>query len=273
MNDWNEFETDRLLAQVRRKSLKTYKVFILPFIEHQPKIEHKIDLLNYLVERYPNPRTRKTALDHIRVFHNWRVNNGLDQDWMRGFRLKIVPAPPKITLTEDEFWQIMNVIPKTMVGRRDRAYFATVFYTGARRDAIRLLKPSDVNIRERWVHYFSKGKEYHHPLPVLAARELHNWMMRRPGCEWLFPSGLSPDRPICDSAPSRHLKKYAKAAGIQKRVWVHLLRHSHAQILIDAGVPLEIIKDDLGHAHISTTERYARLQNSRVREVLDCVFG
>ena len=50
----------------------------------------------------------------------------------------------------------------------------------------------------------------------------------------------------------------ARIAGIQKRVYPHLLRHSIATILLDSGlVPIDQVQKFLGHLHLSTTQMYA----------------
>jgi integrase len=54
------------------------------------------------------------------------------------------------------------------------------------------------------------------------------------------------------------VKRCAEAAGITKRVYPHLLRHSVATILLDSGqVPIDQVRKFLGHLHLSTTQIYA----------------
>jgi integrase/recombinase XerD len=54
------------------------------------------------------------------------------------------------------------------------------------------------------------------------------------------------------------VKRCAEAAGITKRVYPHLLRHSVATILLDSGqVPIDHVRKFLGHLHLSTTQIYA----------------
>ena len=52
-------------------------------------------------------------------------------------------------------------------------------------------------------------------------------------------------------------------------VHFHDLRHSCASILINAGVPLEVIRDVLGHTSVKTTERYAHLQIDRQKDAMN----
>jgi site-specific recombinase XerD len=54
------------------------------------------------------------------------------------------------------------------------------------------------------------------------------------------------------------MKRLGRAAGIDKRVHPHALRHSHAAELATEGVPMNVIQQQLGHAHLSTTDIYLR---------------
>jgi site-specific recombinase XerD len=83
---------------------------------------------------------------------------------------------------------------------------------------------------------------------------------------WLFP-GSDPARPITARSLERACRRGVQAAGLDKRVTVHTLRHSFATHLLEQGVDIRIIQDLLGHRHISATARYARVALNTVRRI------
>jgi site-specific recombinase XerD len=66
----------------------------------------------------------------------------------------------------------------------------------------------------------------------------------------------------------RMLGRCAKAAGIDRKVTPHTLRHSFATHLVDQGVDIRLIQEMLGHASPSTTQRYTHVSQTRLHEIM-----
>ena len=94
---------------------------------------------------------------------------------------------------------------------------------------------------------------------------------------WLFER--RPGEPFTESIVSKRLKaaaQEAKAAaqeaGITKRIYPHLLRHSFATHLLEQGTDIKIVKELMGHNNIKTTERYVHIADtykSNIKSPLD----
>jgi integrase/recombinase XerD len=65
------------------------------------------------------------------------------------------------------------------------------------------------------------------------------------------------------------VKEYAAAAGIERRVTPHVLRHSFATHMLDGGAGLREVQQLLGHASISSTQIYTKVSTQRKREAYD----
>jgi site-specific recombinase XerD len=61
------------------------------------------------------------------------------------------------------------------------------------------------------------------------------------------------------------IQRYALRAGIEGRVYPHLLRHSFATALVEQGCPIEVVQQLLGHVSIATTQIYAHVSTERLR--------
>ena len=71
-----------------------------------------------------------------------------------------------------------------------------------------------------------------------------------------------PGEPFTESIISKRLKAAALEAGITKRIYPHLLRHSFATHLLEQGTDIKIVKELMGHNNIKTTERYVHIADT-----------
>ncbi len=162
----------------------------------------------------------------------------------------------------------------TRLGRRDRALLETLYATGCRASEVVGLRPQDVDLVSRTARCVGKGdKERIVPLGSRAIAAISRYLNEdRPAltagrqlAETIFVSRSG--RSLSRTALWSIVRKYALQAGITSNVSPHTLRHSFATHLLAGGADLRAVQELLGHASISTTQIYTRVELSRLRQV------
>lgn len=190
--------------------------------------------------------------------------------------------PPKMrrklpeVLTPDEIDLIISKIDtQTSAGLRDRAMIETLYACGIRVSELTGLKKSDIFFEEEMVRVFGKGsKERFVPIGSSALKAIGEYLLHaRPvmakpaGGNILFlnrkrGSGLS------RVAVWSIIKEYADLAGLGKRVYPHIFRHSFATHLIEGGANIRAVQEMLGHTDISVTQIYTHIDISYIKQVV-----
>jgi site-specific recombinase XerD len=141
-----------------------------------------------------------------------------------------------------------------------RAILMTAYATGLRVSEITHLKVQDID-SSRMTIRVNQGKGKKDRYVLLSPRLLKvlrtYWQTCRPP-DWLFP-GPDPARPLTANSMCRVCTQARLDAGLSKRVTPHILRHSFATHLLEAGTDLRIIQVLLGHTSLRTTVRYTHV--------------
>ena len=161
-------------------------------------------------------------------------------------------------------------------GHRNRAIIEVLFSCGLRVSELVNLKLSNLYIEEEYVRVMGKGsKERLVPISQKAIQELKYWFDDR--CHMTIKPGE--EDYVFLNRYGKHLtrvmilimiKRQAEAAGIEKTISPHTLRHSFATALLEGGADLRFIQALLGHENIGTTEIYTHIDTSTLRrEILE----
>jgi integrase/recombinase XerC len=161
---------------------------------------------------------------------------------------------------------------------RDAAIVELLYGTGMRVGELAALDVRDIDLHRGEVRVMGKGnKERIIPIPVKARLALARWLdeRRRPGVlgEPLFivlrRNHESEPRRLSARDVRRGLSRRGRASGLDDRVHPHRLRHSYATHLLDMGADLREIQELLGHASLSTTQKYTAVSVEHLRQVYD----
>lgn len=147
-----------------------------------------------------------------------------------------------------------------IVDKRDKAVFLVAYRHGLRASEVGLLRTSDFDLKwlKIMLHRLKGSLSGEHPMQPDEARSLKAWLKHRGTDSILFLSrrGLPISRQMLDVL----IKEYAELAMIPKeKQHFHVLKHSIATHLLDAGADLRFLQDWLGHANIQSTVIYASL--------------
>ena len=164
-------------------------------------------------------------------------------------------------LSQEEVAQLIDAAPTPYY----RTLLMTLYATGLRNAELTRLKVSDIDSRRMVIHVQGgKGRQDRDVMlsPVLLEELRAHWRrLRKKSSVWLFPGNRwhTGDQPM-DTKTPRHACQYAaRRAGIQKKVYPHVLRHCFATHLLEAGADLHTIQILLGHHDLKETARYLHL--------------
>lgn len=209
-------------------------------------------------------------------------------------RERIVPhnpakavATPKVektlptTLTVDEAIELVESpskkerdtsrVPNGINRLRDQAILELLYSSGLRVGELVSLNINDIDFPLGIVKVMGKGrKERIVPVGEKALMALSTYLHERRDGEGEQPLFINHrGGRLTSRSVGRLVKRYSKISGIVRKISPHSLRHSFATHLLDAGADLREIQEMLGHASLSTTQKYIHLSPGKLMEVYD----
>ena len=184
-----------------------------------------------------------------------------------------------VVLSREEVWCVLGAVRQPVY----RACLTTMYACGLRLLEGARLEVPDVDGARKLVHihHGKGGRDRFVPLPDAALALLRaQWRTHRHP-RWLFPAQprhpvrprRASVRPVGESSLQKAFARAVHASGVRKQAHVHTLRHSYATHLVEAGVPLPLIQEYLGHSELSTTAIYTHMTRELRDAALDPING
>ena len=236
------------------------------------------EITDFLLEerdRGLSARSVSRALVAVRMLHRFLTQEGrLKEDVAEALEApKLWKTLPEALSVSEVETLLKSPNARKPQGARDQACLELMYAAGLRVSEAASLKLNHVNFDEGILRVTGKGdKERLVPVGRAARQSLKRyldgarkaWVEGRPE-EALFVTRLG--RKMSRQAIWVLLRKYAKASGIRKKVYPHILRHSFATHLLENGADLRVVQELLGHADISTTQIYTHMDKSRLKGI------
>ncbi|MFU2157849.1 MULTISPECIES: site-specific tyrosine recombinase/integron integrase [Caldisericum] len=257
----HEFSMHLMLKGYSPLTVKNYRYIINDFL-NEFKIPDTKSIQKYFLKKNISKNTRATQTLILRSFAKF-IKKELHIDFETLDPPKTSKTLPTF-LTKDEVKKFLEVVKKN---KRDFTIVAFLIYTGVRVGELINIKIEDVNLNENYVRIKGKGdKERFVPISLELSNILRQHLNERHYSEYLFESKRQ--KKFSPLTIQLMVKRYAKEAGIQKKITPHKLRHTFATLALESGISPITIGELLGHSSLNTTMKYTHVTNKLATEAV-----
>jgi integrase/recombinase XerC len=233
--------------------------------------------LGDLYRRRLSPVTMRRKLATIRSFFKYLVKHGAVEANVA--RLILTPKAPKTlprVMTPEQANTLLDEVAAGRLERpfpaRDIALFELLYGCGIRISELAGLSLGDIDLSERWLLVRGKGKkERQVPFGPKAAAALDRYLAERRAADpretALFVNYLG--KRLTVRGARGIVKLYATALSGDTSIHPHSFRHAFATHLLSDGADLRSIQELLGHASLSTTQKYTQVSLTDILKVYD----
>lgn len=236
------------------------------------------DLLDYLahqVRRRAKATTSSRQLSSLKRFYRYALRQGrLNADPSINIDAPKLPRALPKSLTEEDIEKLLDAPrTETALGLRDKTMLETLYASGLRVSELTTLTLVQVSLDMGVVRATGKGsKERLVPLGEQALAWLRRYL--KEGRPELLGARMSDDLFVTTrgEAMTRQafwhvIKRCARAAGLNRTISPHTLRHAFATHLLNHGADLRVVQLLLGHSDISTTQIYTHVARERLKQL------
>jgi integrase/recombinase XerD len=257
---------DMQLRNLAPDTIKGYVRYVAQFAKYfrrspdQLTSEHARQYQLHLLEKKVSWSTFNQSVCALRFLYGTTLGR---KDYIPRLPFGKKPKRIPVVLSREEVLKFLQGI----LSRKQRMLLTTMYATGMRVGEAVHLRVTDIDSR-RMTILVGRGKGNKQRLVPLSQKlltELRLFWQTHRNPVWLFPS-RRPDKPLSAPAPGRTLQRAKVRAGLKRRFSTHVLRHTFATELLEAGVDLFSIQKILGHRSLSTTALYTHVRRSHLQE-------
>jgi integrase/recombinase XerC len=247
-----------------------------------PEQLDRLAIRSFLADLHKRGLSRASAarkLAATRTFLRYLRREGL----VEGDAGTLVPTPRRdvrmpVHLSEEEMDRLVGAPAHDQaLGRRDHAILELFYASGLRLSELAGLDVDDVNLSAQMVRTLGKGgKQRIVPFNRSTASAIRAYLKDRELLTRSVERGRVKSDPLFVNyrgtrltvrSVDRLVRRYAAASGVRPGVSPHALRHSFATHLLQRGADLRAIQELLGHARLSTTQRYTHVNAAQLFDV------
>jgi integrase/recombinase XerC len=288
----------RLNRNASAHTVRAYESDVTQFLDHaavlagikraalEPSHLDRTAIRGFLADLHKRGLSRASAarkLAAARTFLRYLRREGLVDDDAGA----MVPTPKRevrtpVHLSEQEMARLVTAPASDQpLARRDRAILELFYAAGLRLSELAGLDADDVNLSAQMVRTLGKGGKQRlvpfNTSTVTAIRaylgDRETLIKERPAKAGRYERRADPlfvnyrGTRLTVRSIDRLVRRYAAASGVRPGVSPHALRHSFATHLLQRGADLRAIQELLGHARLSTTQRYTHVNAAQLLEV------
>lgn len=237
----------RVVKKNSERTIKQYDAILKEFEQFNLTKEGFEEYLKHISSNAPSSQTVKLVV--VKGYLNWLFNQGIvhGKFWEDAKPPRFKPQPHY--LTKEELEKFFSVINKEYYYH----LFKLMVNTGMRISEVVNLKPDDITFIEDKAVIAIKGK----------GNKERSIVVDRKIIDDAIQAGLFKKKRAIRSIQNA-FKRYLNKAGIDKEVTPHSLRHTFAILMLEKGVPLNVLQSVLGHESLTTTAIYLKISPKNI---------
>lgn len=223
-------------------------------------------------------RTQSYHMIALRSFLKWMNKNGLNVLAADNIDLPKLAERQVNHLSGEQVDRLLSAPSmSSIIGKRDKAILEVLFSTGLRVSELAKLDRDKLDLERREFGIIGKGGRAR---VVFLSKRAVDWLdaylkARKDHFKPLFvrhsgkvdPSSSDDEVRLTTRSIQRMVKKYARKMKLPLEVTPHILRHSFATDLLQAGADLRSVQEMLGHKNVTTTQIYTHVTNKQLKDI------